>query len=256
MNLKKSHLIVAALVVLTAILYWKYSNPEVAVNQAEAEGNEEVVEQEAMSATNSGAETPESETQNNPQAPPEIAAENKVDEAVVRAQFIEALKGLGSCLDIKNSVDADQGEAKLDNVINSVRNEIGDPVIRSEDWTTTHIVLPNGEQRRIRIEMEYDANDRIVKRLKYYSLDKENLPVPIQLNTESTLDPQDSFIASLEKDGQVSLREKGERIYFQNGEELIFTQKNDRISDVEINRNGRTFKCLGLESGKSSCSCM
>ena len=255
MNLKKSHFIAAALVALTVILYWKYSGHEVAVTPTESEATEEVVEQEAMSA-NSGSENPGSETQDNPQAPPEVAGENKVDESVVRAQFVEALKGLGSCLDIKNVVDPDQGEAKLDNLINSVRNEIGDPVIRSEDWSTTHLTLPNGEQRRIRIEMEYDANDRIVKRLKYYSLDKENLPVPIQLNAESTLDPQDSFIASLEKDGQISLREKGERIYFQNGEELIFTQRNDRVSDIEINRNGRTFKCMGLESGKSSCSCM
>ncbi len=255
MNLKKSHLIVAALIILTAILYWKYSRPEVAVSQTEADSNEEVVEQEAMSA-NSAAENPESEAQNNPQNSVAGAGENKVDEAAVQAQFIEALKGLGSCLDIKNSADPDQSDPKVDNLINSVRNEIGDPVIRSEDWSTTHLVLPNGEQRRIRIEMEYDANDRIVKRLKYYSLDKENLPVPIQLSNESSLDPQDSYIASLEKDGQVSLREKGERIYFQNGEELIFTQKNERLSDIEINRSGRTFKCMGLETGKSSCNCM
>lgn len=256
MSLKKSHLVAIAFVVLTAVLYWKYSNSDVVDNPAEVDGNEEATEQEAMAANNSTTENSGSETQNDSQNSLAGAGENKVDESVIQAQFLEALKGLGTCLDIKNSVDPQQGEAKLDNLINSVRNEIGDPVIRSEDWSNTHIILPNGEQRRIRIEMEYDANDRIIKRLKYYSLDKENLPVPIQLNDESTLDPQDTFIASLEKEGQVFLREKGERIYFQNGEELIFTQKNERLSDVEANRNGRTFKCIGLETGKSSCSCL
>ncbi len=254
MSLNKK-LLIAILVVVAGGFIWKafQSKP----NETVLENQDEISEQEAMSDQNSNKQN-----QNLEESLEKTEVENneaeieKVDEALVQSQFLEALKGLGSCLDIKNAIDSDQRDAKLDNLIASVRNEIGDPAIRSEDWSNTHVTLPNGEQRRIRIEMEYDSDDRIVKRLKYYGVDKENFPVPIPLGKEVSVDPQESYIASLEKEGKVFLREKGERIYFQNGEELVFTEKNNRLADLEMNRNGRTYKCAGLESGKASCTCL
>lgn len=210
-------------------------------------------EQEEMAEP--GVPKGESTSEPTAQPPAETSSQAEVDPAMVQAQFVEALKSLGTCLDVKNVVDSDQKEPTLDNLVASVRNEIGDPVIRSEDWSNTLLVLPNGEQRRIRLEMEYDADDHVVKRLKYYKLENDNL-VPLPLENESSVDPQDSFIASLESEGKVATREKGSRMYFQNGEEVVFVEKNDRLADVEINRNGRTFKCVGLDSGRSTCSCL
>lgn len=255
MGFKKSHVAILIFVIVGLFFYWKMSSSNQKTDGATA-SEEENVEQEAMANQPAVDSSTDKSQQQDASNSVNQAQQGGVDESAIRAQFLEALKGLGTCLDVKNVVDSDQSDAKLDNLINSVRNEIGDPVIRSQDWSNTHITLPSGEQRRIRIEMEYDSEDRIVKRLKYYSVDKENLPVPIPLNNEMTLDPQETFIASLEKDGQVTLREKGERIYFQNGEELIFTEKNDQLSDIEMNRSGKTYKCTGLETGKSSCNCL
>ncbi len=241
-------ILIGGLLLLKAIFQ---KNPEEIVNETE-----DTVEQEDMVAP-----TPD------PNAPVDVAAgtsadtasqsdnENSVDPSLVQAQFMEALKTLGTCLDIKNAIDTEQKEPRLENLVASVRNEIGDPVIRSEDWSNTLVTLPNGEQRRIRIEMEYDADDRIVKRLKYYKAEKDNL-IPIPLDNSNSTDPQDSFIASLEGEGKVAIREKGSRMYFQNGEEIVFVEKNDQIADIEMNRNGRTFKCVGLDSGRSTCSCL
>lgn len=234
------------------LLIWRafFHSPEAVDNSTV----EDTSEQEAMIDPNATQGSDES-LNKGPAVPDASSVEPPVDPAQVQAQFLEALKGLGTCLEIKNAIDTEQKEIKLDSLVASVRNEIGDPVIRSEDWSNTLLDMADGEQRRIRIEMEYDTDDKIVKRLKYYKIQNDQM-VPIPLENDVAVDPQDSFIASLESDGKIFMREKGSRIYFQNGEELIFVERNDQLSDIEMNRNGRTFKCTALDSGKSHCSCM
>jgi len=252
MTANKKILISIALLVVALLVGRAFFKSSDATENAESE---DTSEQEAMvdPDSNPSATPPSTESLEGKETASEDEA---VDPAFVQAQFLEALKGLGTCMDIKNAIDTEQKEIKLDSLIASVRNEIGDPVIRSEDWSNTLLRTPEGEQRRIRVEMEYDTDDRIVKRLKYYKVESEDRMVPIPLEGEASVDPQDSFIASLEGDGKIFMREKGSRIYFQNGEELILVERNDQLSDIEMNRNGRTFKCTGLETGKSNCSCL
>jgi len=244
-------LIAAAILVL---LIWKPFSKEKA---SQVSDESEISEQEEMaSPIETGSTTGATDANTAAPTPSADAVPVQVSDAEIKGQFLESLKGLGACLDIKNTVDQDQSEPTLDNMVYSLRNEIGDPVIHSEDWSNTHITLPSGEQRRIRIEMDYEADDRIVKKLKYFGVDKENLPVPIPVDKDLATDPQESFISSLEKDGKVSMREKGERVYFQNGEEIVFVERNGRLLDIEMNKAGRTFKCTNLNAPKANCNCL
>lgn len=169
--------------------------------------------------------------------------------------FAESVKMLGQCLDIKTAVDGDQVDPVYDNLENSVRNELGETVIRSEDWSNTHIKLSNGEERRIRIETDLSGDSTVVKRLRYYSVDKEGLPVLIPLPKEQTEDPSETLIASMLKEGTPTLEESGKRAYFQNGEEMIYVERNGKLSEYEMSKGTRTFKCMSLDSDKSSCKC-
>lgn len=170
--------------------------------------------------------------------------------------FTQALRDVGTCLGMKTAV-ADGSEPTLDTWMVGVRGETGEPVIQTEDWSTTHLDMANGEKRAIKIEMDYGADERVVRRLKYFKLDAAGNPgEAIPLSREQTEDPTDTFIASLEGDGQVSGSEKLQRIYFQNGEEIIVTEKNGHVSEIEMNRNGKSFRCQKMDAAEGVCRCI
>lgn len=165
--------------------------------------------------------------------------------------FQSLLHKIGPCLELKNSLSLSSNEPKIDNLLSSLQGDLGDPVIRSEDWTSTEIETPSQEKKLIKIETNYE-NEDIVKKLKYFNVTNEGL-IPIDLSDEQTTEPTSTFLASLESEGKVIKTEKSERVFYQNGEEVLYTESNGLIEFIEISRQGKTLKCPSLE--KSDCTC-
>jgi hypothetical protein len=160
---------------------------------------------------------------------------------------------LGQCLQIKNS--APEEAVSFADLQAAVRNELGDVMASDTDWKNVHVKLPNGEQRRLRLEVEGAGEELSVKTLKYYGVDKENLPVELPLTKEQTTNPSDSFIASLEQEGSVTLREEARRGVFTTGAELYYVERNGRLSEIEMSFRGHSFKCTDLTQTNSKCRC-
>jgi hypothetical protein len=163
------------------------------------------------------------------------------------------LEQLGTCLGLKNSV-SNHAEATFAELNSSLQPELGNVAMQNEEWSNTHLRLPNGEERRIHIEVDADNEESSVRKLKYYGVDKEGLPLAIELPKEQTTNPTETFIAGLESEGKITLREKAMHAYYQNGTEVLYTEKNGLLSDLEISKNGRTFKCTSLSTA-ASCRC-
>jgi hypothetical protein len=176
------------------------------------------------------------------------------DSSVIgRSNVALMLNKLSECTEIKNSVPSGPVEPTLSSVLESVQVELGEPVIRSEDWNTTEISMPDGGKRVIKIETVYEDDD-IIKRLKYYQVTSQAL-VPLELTSEQSVNPSETFLASLEKEGDVSSRERSERVFFQNGEEITYTERNGKLLNSEIIRAGKSLKCsdYGMPSFKCQC---
>lgn len=173
---------------------------------------------------------------------------------VVPKMFGQELQALGSCLQIHNSAGGEV-EPTIANLNASIRSELGDMIAQADDWTNTHVILPNGEKRRIRIEIDSNGEESVVRRLKYFGVDKEDLPIPISLTPEQSVNPSDAFVASLERDGQVTMREKGVHGVYSQGSQIYFAERNGVLTDIELSRNGRTFKCMDLSKEASRCRC-
>lgn len=180
--------------------------------------------------------------------------EKKTAPPTVTKKFAQYLDELGTCLQIKNGLNSNQ-EPLLDNLNVSVRSELGDLIEQSDDWSNTHVRLPNGEERRLRVEVEGTGEESSAKVLKYYGVDKENLPIRLPLPPEKTKNPSATFIASLENEGTVFLREKGVRGAYAQGAEIYYTERNGQLVDLELTYNKRTFRCSSLENEHSSCRC-
>lgn len=188
--------------------------------------------------------------------PKEVVSQSTVTESAkegshLKENFIGFLSQMNKCLDIKNSIDPNLNEPSIENVLASVQNDLGEPVIRSEDWTSTEVELANGDKRLIKVETNYE-NDDLIRTLKYFQMTKEGL-IQIELTKEQSEDPTPTLIASLESEGKILRKEKSERIFFQNGEEILFTENNSQIDFVEMTKAGKTLRCKELS--QTPCVC-
>jgi hypothetical protein len=164
------------------------------------------------------------------------------------------LREIGDCLKISNSLN-DDAELKFSALEDSLRDELGELIANDLDWKNVHLTLPDGEKRRLRMEVEGTGEEASGLRLHYYGVDKEDLPVPLPLTDEQSMNPSEAFIASLENEGKVTLREEAHRGVYSKGAELYYTERNGALSELELSYQGKSVKCQDLQSATGSCNC-
>jgi hypothetical protein len=170
------------------------------------------------------------------------------------ASFGPHLREIGQCLQIGNAL-GDNAKPTFDELQSSLRPALGDLTADVLDWKNVHITLANGEKRRLRVEIEGTGEESNHRRLKYYGVDAEDLPVPLPLPKEQSLNPSDAFIASLEKEGSVTLREEAHRGVYSQEAELYYVERNGVLSEIELSYQGKSVKCEGLDGAQGNCHC-
>ena len=199
--------------------------------------------------------TPEPAPQ--PSLTPESLAKSVPAPEAPESQRVENFKYLmnqmTSCLGI-NTTSTSGSDANYSNLMDVLKSDLGDPLMKSEDWSNTILQLPGGELRKIRLETDF-GDEKIARRLKYFSVGKDGSQTPIEMSADQLTDPSDSLLASLESGSEVTLRESAGRTYFQNGEEITSVERNGLLSDIEIVRTTKTLKCEGMSSAEAKCGC-
>lgn len=252
--MKKSSLIIFGLVLILGVgLY--FLSPLSRSNNTESEIIETEVETEPLEPVPS--ETSNSEAKSQTQ-PIKVSSEetSAAPASSVQKQFAQNLRALGQCLETQNSVPGDELEPTLRTVVDSVRGEWGESVISTEDWLQIDMETPDGEKRRIRVEMDFDNETQVQRKLKFVTLDPNGETRPIAVPEEQAVEPSESLIASLEAGNKILNKEKFERIYFQNGEEIVARQANGFLVELEVNKGNKSFKCNALNQEKSTCQCL
>ncbi|MBX2988476.1 MAG: hypothetical protein KF802_11330 [Bdellovibrionaceae bacterium] len=220
-----------------------------------AEEQETVTEtQEEMGEAQPAPVTADPAAGANPDALAEPSA--IVDEDLIQARFAGALTAAGTCLGFNVPSPGDRVAPTLENWVSSVKPELGEVVLQTEDWSTADLTTPGGEKRRLRIEMDYSGEDRIVRRVKYFRVGEDESLEPIPLDDQNSADPSETFLASLESDGQITRRERSERIYFPSGEEIVVTERDGRVYELDMTRGGKTFRCKPDDPSPDACRCL
>lgn len=187
-------------------------------------------------------------------APVQGGAPVAATEEAMHERFVTSMKDMSTCLELPTS--GAPAESNINSWITSMKGSLGEPVLQTEDSSAVDIQTSSGERRRIQVEMDYSGEDRIVRRVKYVKLNGDEPGEAIPLAKEQSEDPSETFLASLESDGQVTGREKNERVYFASGEEVVVTEKNGKVSNIEVNRNGRSFRCQPTDVNAPKCECV
>ncbi|MBC7370527.1 MAG: hypothetical protein H7326_03120 [Bdellovibrionaceae bacterium] len=241
------------LIALSGTVMWYrggYSNPAVAstdsaLNGSDADEGSDVRFDEDLEAK-VDARTP---TMTDPKKRAEAT-----DIAKASQFFVQALRQMTECVKVNTNSSVDSIEPTVDNIFSAVKPDLGDPILKSQDWIVWNMRV-SGEERRLRIETDYSDNDKSARHLLYFKLDAQGNPTLIPLAEDSVRNPSEAFIASLQKDGEVYEEEKGERAYFDGGQEMVITQKNGHIDDIEFANGPKTFRCAGMLTTAPSCKC-
>ncbi len=170
--------------------------------------------------------------------------------------FALHLKTLGNCLKIDNSIESERIEPTYENLIVSLKPALGEIVVQMDDWTQLDMKMPDGKTKRIRTEVNYDEPNRPTKYVQLYFMNAQGMPEMQTLDKDLAKNPTDGFIDSL-KDGSSFLNnERGGRAYFQEGEETVIVERNNRIQSFTLSRNSQTVSCVDLDTASSTCECL
>jgi hypothetical protein len=180
--------------------------------------------------------------------------ESSVNTASGEVNFGPHLQEIGKCLSITNTLN-EAAKPSLADLQSSMQSTFGEMINMTSDWKNTHITLPSGEKRRVRIELEAKDDEPITRHLQYYSVDAEGLPVPIPLTPEQETNPSDTFLAGLESEGEVTLQEEAHRGFYPSGVEVYYVERNGSLAEIEMNYHGKSVRCQDLDKPQGLCNC-
>ncbi len=170
--------------------------------------------------------------------------------------FSQHLKTLGNCLKIDNSIESERIEPTYENLIVSLKPALGDIVVQMDDWTQLDMKMSDGKTKRIRTEVNYDEPNKPTKYVQLYFMNAQGMPELQTLDKDLAKNPTDGFIESLKDGSSFLANEKGGRAYFQEGEETVIVERNNRIQSFTLSRNSQTVSCVDLDTASSTCECL
>ena len=174
----------------------------------------------------------------------------------VQEKFEEKLNEMKVCLQI--DLDYDQiAKPQFDSFYKIIYPSFGAATGAVEEWSNTHLKTPEGEERRIRIELDSTSEENTIKKLSLYSLDSEKLPEKMPLDESYEKNPSEEKIKELESLGKITFKQIAMNHFFAAGESVYHTEINGSIDEIEItNKHGQIFKCHKLNTENPSCRCL
>ena len=189
--------------------------------------------------------------------------------AEIQKNFSGQLKLMGACLGIQPQVDSEKIAPSFENLSASLKPALGELVVRMDDWSQQDLKYPDGSMKRIRNEYEYQDNGNPVRRTQLYKINDQGMPEMQPLNPAQATDPSEEFLNSLVADGQEILQEKGGRVYYQQGEELVLVERTGQVNSLKnvsgnsgqiqsfsLTKGDKTFSCTETDSVTSNCQCL
>jgi hypothetical protein len=188
--------------------------------------------------------------------PNEVVEKKTQIDPVVAENFKNHLIKVLDCIEPgKKSSLAVGLSPNFENLIQVFNDNYGQYVVSLEDWIQSDIKLSDGTLRRVRIDTTYLDQSSPERRMSVFGIDPQGYPLPLDLDLEKAQNPDDEYISSFLAGAEPVLVEKSERVYFQNGEELIVVETNGQVESITFSGNGKTATCSGLDKENSSCQC-
>ncbi len=175
-------------------------------------------------------------------------------EVDLHKRFQWALQQMGECLGVQPVMD-DNVQPSLSDLESALQSEWGAIAVKSDDWTSSEIEMPDGSRRQLKLETDYDFGTPPLKRLKVFSKRDSGDPIQIEIPKDHADEPTDGIMDSYKAEGKVVSEDLGGRAYFKDGQEISYVTKNGRFSELEVSKNDKIFRCNQLLESEPNCTC-
>jgi len=180
------------------------------------------------------------------------AAQMALDE---QKMFQLILTDLSNCFDLKNNPNLESSPITIESIVSHTQEDLG-PVTRQADrWMNWHLRSQGGSEHRIRMELNELDGGKVVRLLKYFAVDKEGLPIPVEIAPEKSDNPTDEVVNQMLKEGEVFFKEKAATTIFSAGEHIDYVEKNGILAEFEFQKADRFFRCQNFKT-RESCQCV
>lgn len=250
----KSVLVLGALIIVAALFLFKDPKKRSQKTEDEAEYSEtEPSEKTSPQVVQTNSTQSGDLTQAQPVA--NVVTQPQLNEAVLK-RYSQHLINMEKCLRLQNQNFTDSvAVPSADNLISGLRPNLGDTVVQLEDWAQYDLLDKSGVKKRIRVDVDYPDGATPNRRLSMYTVNSYGALEIDNLTNDQSDNPNLAYIDSLKDGMQTLTEEKAVRVYFAQGEELLYTMKNGQIDSFSISKMDRAYNCSNLMAENSSCTC-
>lgn len=185
----------------------------------------------------------------------EVLADKRQISEVVQRKFSVHLRSLARCLKLPEPAVSEKIDPTPDLLLSNLRSSFGDMVVQMDDWSQTEFLEQGSVKKRVRVDYDYPDGATSTRRLSMYQINAYGMPEIVNLTADEVNNPNEAYVTSLYEGQKVIAEEKGARVYFPNGEELIFSVRNGLLQSVSLNKGDHSFNCFNLDEENSSCTC-
>jgi hypothetical protein len=117
-----------------------------------------------------------------------------------------------------------------------------------------HLRTPEGQERRLRLEITETDEGKIGRELHYFSVGANGQLNPIELEQDKANNPSDDVISEMLKEGSVFSKERAAVAFFPNGDHIEYVEKDDELSEIVYYKESPRFQCPSVKMPQN-CQC-
>lgn len=188
-----------------------------------------------------------------PDSGPESMGDPADESQETKDVLSQILADARKCLGLPGQTAPAELTASADSLTAEMQKDFGSVQKQGDRWMSWNLRTHEGRERRLRLEVN-DVDGTLRRELRYYAIDREGLPIPLELEPRKAMNPTDETVNQMLKEGDVFYKERAGYDVFNGGVKVEFVEAEGFLSEFEVERNGTVFRCPNLKN-RSVCAC-
>lgn len=135
--------------------------------------------------------------------------------------------------------------------------KMGPPEKEALQWRNIHFTEAGGTKRRLRVALEATADGRARYEMRLFSVDEEDLPVPLQITDRERFSPTRDIVQKYLQGSEVTFDSSKTEYLYLDGSSLELESENGKIKLLHL--RGKDFS-VGCETNSTTqaadCACI
>lgn len=161
-----------------------------------------------------------------------------------------------ACFGDQNSTESWLND-KFDSLLEAIQDSFGEATEENIDWQNIIVKLPNGKERRIRIEYYKKNAMETYSILKVFGVDSEGDPDIMTIPEKDKTNPDEEIIQSYIQGGDIISNQVSKRYSFSDGRYINTTIIDGKVADIEAFQGEKYLRCETFFPRRhANCECL